>query len=166
MKMSGYFSSKPAGFTIIEIVLVLGVGMIMMAIAIPNLVAVLPGFRLSDGARQVAKDLQVARMKAIAQNRKFRLNFVSSSSYTVQSDQNGDGTIASTENESGPFSLPKGITATPLGATSEVRQIFTNQLLRVRWERDSLSARSSACSTLPTPFWTLPSTCFALPLAC
>ncbi len=119
MKMSGYFSSKPAGFTIIEIVLVLGVGMIMMAIAIPNLVAVLPGFRLSDGTRQVAKDLQVARMKAIAQNRKFRLNFVSSSSYTVQSDQNGDGTIASTENESGPFSLPEGITATPLGATSE-----------------------------------------------
>jgi Tfp pilus assembly protein FimT len=119
MKMSDYFSSKPAGFTIIEIMLVLGVAMIMMAIAIPNLFAVLPGFRLSDGARQVAKDLQVARMKAIAQNRKFRLNFVSSSSYTVQSDQNNDGTIGSTENESGPFSLPQGITATPLGATSE-----------------------------------------------
>jgi prepilin-type N-terminal cleavage/methylation domain-containing protein len=119
MKMSGYSSSKPAGFTVIEIILVLAVATIMLAIAIPNLFAVLPGFRLSDAARQVAKDLQVARMKAIAQNRKFRLNFVSSTSYTVQSDQNGDGTIGSTEDESGPFSLPQGITASPLGATSE-----------------------------------------------
>ena len=60
MKMSGYFSSKPAGFTIIEIVLVLGVGMIMMAIAIPNLVAVLPGFRLSDGTRRAARKPKLA----------------------------------------------------------------------------------------------------------
>src|SRR5450759_4947050 len=33
-------------------------------------------------------------------------------------------------------------------------------------QRVFLSALSSACSTLPTPFCTLPSTCFAAPFAC
>src|ERR1022692_607248 len=33
-------------------------------------------------------------------------------------------------------------------------------------QRVLLSALSSACSTLPTPFCPLPSTCFAAPFAC
>jgi type IV fimbrial biogenesis protein FimT len=110
---------KTSGLSILEMLMALAIVFIILAIAIPNFFSVLPGLRLSDAARQVAKDLQLARMKAIAQNRKFRLNFVTSTSYMFQYDQNNDGAIGSTENESGPFSLPEGITVTPLGATSE-----------------------------------------------
>jgi len=108
-----------SGFTVLELVVAIAIAMIVMGIAIPSLLSWLPTLRLSSGARQVATDLQVARMKAISQNTKFRLNFVTVSSYTVEKDTNNDGTFdASTETESGPFSLPDGITVTATGGTS------------------------------------------------
>ena len=93
------------GFTIIELIVVLALAAIVMAIALPGLISWLPTYRLSAGARQVASDLQLARMKAISQNTKFRLNFGSppSTSYTFEKDDGGFAT------ESGPFSLPDGI---------------------------------------------------------
>src|SRR5437899_11093150 len=127
--------------------------MIIMAIDIANFISGVPGFRRSDGAQQVAKDLQMARMKASAQNRKFRLNFVSSSSYTVQSDQNGDGTIASTENESGPFSLPEGITATPLGATSEFQPRGTASASGTITLKNSHSQKKSVQISVVVRYW-------------
>jgi hypothetical protein len=54
-------------------------------------------------------------MKAISQNTKYRLNFgvLPSTSYTFEKDDGGFAT------ESGPFSLPNGITVTVVSATSE-----------------------------------------------
>ena len=63
------------GFTIMELVVVMTLALIIMGIALPNLLSWLPTYRLSAGARQVASDLQLARMKAISQNAKFRLIF-------------------------------------------------------------------------------------------
>ncbi len=103
------------GFTVIELMVVLGVALIVMGVALPNMISWLPNYRLSSGARQVAGDLQLARMKAISQNTKYRLNFgvLPSTSYTFEKDDGGFAT------ESGPFSLPKGITVTVVSATSE-----------------------------------------------
>ncbi len=103
-----------AGFTLVELIVVLGLATIVMAIAVPHLISWLPTYRLSAGARQVASDLQLARMKAISQNAKFRLNFgaLPSTSYTFEKDNGGFAT------ESGPFSLPDGIVVT-VGAASE-----------------------------------------------
>jgi hypothetical protein len=54
-------------------------------------------------------------MKAISQNTKYRVDFgtLPASTYTVQKDNSGFST------ESGPFSLPEGITVTAVTATSE-----------------------------------------------
>lgn len=103
------------GFTVIELMVVLAVALIVMGVALPNMVSWLPTYRLSAGARQLAGDLQLARMKAISQNTKYRLNFgvLPSTSYTFEKDDGGFAT------ESGPFSLPNGITVTVVSATSE-----------------------------------------------
>ena len=95
-----------SGFTVMELVVVIAVAMLITGIAVPSFLSWLPTLRLSNGARQVATDLQLARMKAISQNAKFRLNFTSGTSYEFQKDNSGFGY------ESGPFSLPEGITVT------------------------------------------------------
>lgn len=112
-------SQRASGFTILELMVAIGIAMVVLGIAVPSLMAWMPTLRLSSAARQVATDLQVARMKAISQNIKFRVNFVGSipgaTSYNVEKD-NGLGTFIT---ESGPFALPDGITVSALNATSE-----------------------------------------------
>lgn len=56
------------GFTVIELLVTTGVALIVLGVAIPSFLTWLPSVRLSSAARQVASDLQVARMRAIAQN--------------------------------------------------------------------------------------------------
>ncbi|MBI2360368.1 MAG: GspH/FimT family pseudopilin [Deltaproteobacteria bacterium] len=63
-----------AGFTAMELMVTMAVSLIVLAIGTPSFLAWLPTMRLSSAARQVATDLQVARMRAISQN---------ASSYTV-----------------------------------------------------------------------------------
>ncbi len=112
-------SQRASGFTILELMVAIGIAMVVLGIAVPSLLTWMPTLRLSSAARQVATDLQVARMKAISQNIKFRVNFVGSipgaTSYNVEKD-NGLGTFIT---ESGPFALPDGITVSALSATSE-----------------------------------------------
>jgi type IV fimbrial biogenesis protein FimT len=103
------------GFTLSELMVTIGLAALLMGIAIPSFLSWLPTLRLSDGARQVALELQEARMKAIAQSTRFRLNFTTTTSYLVQRFDSGSGTFVT---ESGPFNLPGGITTTT-GATSE-----------------------------------------------
>ena len=100
------------GFTVMELMVVVGLMAIISAIAMPSFISWLPSYRLSAGARQVAGDLQLARMKAISQNTTYRLNFISGTQYRLEKD-------AGFTLESGPFTLPVGITASPTGATSE-----------------------------------------------
>ena len=109
-----------SGFTVMELVVVIALAMLVTGIAVPSLMAWLPTLRLSNAARQVATDLQVARMKAISQNTKFRINFVSTTTYRFERDTNNNGTYEiPSEIESGPFSLPEGIDVTTIGATWE-----------------------------------------------
>ncbi len=109
-------SSK--GFTITEMMITIGVAALLMAIAIPSFLSWLPTLRLSDGARQVAVDLQLARMKAVTQNTRFQVSFgaLPATSYTLQNDPDNDDLFT---NESGPFSLPEGITVTAATATPQ-----------------------------------------------
>ena len=100
----------------------IGIAMVVMGIAVPSFMTWLPTLRLSSGARQVATDLQVARMKAISQNVKFRITFgtLPSASYQLERDTNSDGTYdLPGELDSGPFSLPDGITITAVVGTPE-----------------------------------------------
>ena len=63
------------GFTYTELILTVAVAMVTMGIAAPGLMSWIPAMRLSSAARQVATDLQLARMKAIAQNANYTVSF-------------------------------------------------------------------------------------------
>jgi prepilin-type N-terminal cleavage/methylation domain-containing protein len=103
------FSRVQAGFSLIEFVAAIGVVAILAAVALPDLFASLRGLRLSDGARQLASDLQLARMKAISQHTKYRVSFGSYPATTYSLEKHNGAAFAV---ESGPFTLPEGITVT------------------------------------------------------
>jgi len=103
--MSSRTRFRSAGFTLIEILATISIAAILMAVAIPGFLRVLPGLRLNDAARQIATDLQQLRMKAIAQNIPYQITF-STNTYVLQKC-NGSCT-----NDSGSIVLPYGITVT------------------------------------------------------
>ena len=66
-----------------ELIVALAIALDCMAVALPSFLSLLPTLRLSSAARQVATDLQVARMKAISRNTLNTVTFnVANGSYT------------------------------------------------------------------------------------
>ena len=70
------------GFTIIELMVVMGVFAILTAIAVPQFTALQPKFRLDGAARQVFSELMSARAKAVNENTTYTVTFPNT--YTVQ----------------------------------------------------------------------------------
>lgn len=65
-----------SGFTVLELMVVIGIAMVVLSVAVPSFLTWLPTLRLSSASRQVAMDLQVARMKAISQNTANTVTFI------------------------------------------------------------------------------------------
>ncbi|TMA52728.1 MAG: prepilin-type N-terminal cleavage/methylation domain-containing protein, partial [Deltaproteobacteria bacterium] len=63
------------GFTLLELLVVVAMLGILGSLVSLQVAPLLSRTRLDRGARQVAADLQLVRMKAIAQNRRFRITF-------------------------------------------------------------------------------------------
>jgi len=101
-----YKRRSERGFTVIELLAVISIMMVVTAIATPSFYYWLPKYRLSAGARQIAADLQLARMKAISQNTSYRLRFTDDETYQIWKE---DGVWAQAPN-TGDFELPDGIT--------------------------------------------------------
>jgi prepilin-type N-terminal cleavage/methylation domain-containing protein len=80
------YVQKVAAFTLIELLVAMAIAGILMGIAVPRFYAILPGIRLSSAARQVATDLQLARMRAISQRVPVTVTFAPPASYTFGAD--------------------------------------------------------------------------------
>jgi Tfp pilus assembly protein FimT len=67
--------SSAAGFTLIDMVVVVGLIAVMSAMATVSLRDMSESMRLSQGAREVERELQTARLKAVSSNRPVRVRF-------------------------------------------------------------------------------------------
>lgn len=68
-------AKKNAGFSILELVIVIAIGLIVAAFVIPNLNAMLRTYRVMGDARGIAAQLSLARMRAASKSAPARLNF-------------------------------------------------------------------------------------------
>jgi len=126
MKTQKYVQ-KTDGFTLVEILAAINVAAILMAIAIPRFYALLPGIRLSAAARQVATDLQLARMRAIAQRNSQGLQGITIDSATTYRFTIGADTRDLSQLYPGTTITPLGtVTFTSVGAANATAIVLTN----------------------------------------
>ena len=78
-----------AGFSLTELMTAMGLATILFAAAAPQLPTYWAQLEISGSARQIAIDLQRARMKAVGENTFYRLVFNSDGTYVRQSSTDG-----------------------------------------------------------------------------
>jgi Tfp pilus assembly protein FimT len=100
-------SRRTRGTSLMDVLVGIVIAGVLMGIAVPTIPALMDPYRLSFAARVVASELSAARMKAIAQNRRHRLNFdTTAGTYQLQVE-----TAANTWTAvSGVRGLPSGCT--------------------------------------------------------
>lgn len=116
-------SCSKAGFSLVELMIVVAIFVIVAAIAVPSASALLNRVKLRGAAQQLADLYQEARMKAVQDDAYYEV-LVSADSSRAYLDANGDGTegnlkffapSAMTLNNTG---VPAGLDAKTLGFTN------------------------------------------------
>lgn len=87
------------GFTLTELMIVVALMAILAAIAVPNIMAQMPRYRLNGAARQVLSDLMAARMQAVSLNKRVKVFFDNNHQYRICDDANSDSTVADGEGD-------------------------------------------------------------------
>jgi len=89
-----------AGFSLVELLVVVGIIAIMAAISLPFIVNYLRHYKIRGASQEVAKEIQAARGKAIAKNVNFGVVFLTTGPSTyrwvVEDDQNPSDGMSTT----------------------------------------------------------------------
>ena len=103
---------KNSGFTLMEVMVVIGIIGIMSAIAIPNYIAWLPKHRMSGAARDIYSAMQSARIKAVKENEDVVINFTTglgaAGTYEVFIDDGRGGGTANDNIQNGTENIKNG----------------------------------------------------------
>ena len=123
---------KNSGFTIFELLVVIGIVAIMSALAMPSYIHWLPKYRAGAASRSVLSTLEYARINAIRTNANVNVNDAGNNALTVT---NSEGTLHRVE-------LPSDVILSATGLVSPVTfdgQGFSNQagMLTVRSARNA-----------------------------
>lgn len=81
----------PEGFTLVELMIVLGIVAIGVLLTQAWLSTQLPKWRLNGAVRQLVSDLQAAKMKAVVERNRQRIIFQDAHRYVVVDDDNNNG---------------------------------------------------------------------------
>jgi len=82
---------KDSGFSLIELMTAIAILAILAAIAIPGYIGWLPNYRLRSGARDLQSTMQLARLRAVKENRNVYISFdIGNDSYRAFLDNNGN----------------------------------------------------------------------------
>lgn len=81
------------GFTITELLIVLGILSVVSLISGSWLVSQIPHYQLNGAVRQVRGDLLAARMQAVTQGNEFRVFFEDDQHYDILDDDNNNGKV-------------------------------------------------------------------------
>lgn len=73
--MYRYRLADHRGFSTVELSVAVAIIALMVAIGIPTFYGYLPHLRLKNAARDIVSNMQLARIKAIAKNRQYRVRF-------------------------------------------------------------------------------------------
>lgn len=102
-----------AGFTLIELMVVIGILSIMSSIAIPNIISWLPDYRLRSATREIVSCLQDAKLRAVKENSRAVVIFDQmNESYTAFIDNvpaGGNWTLDATETIIRQGTMPAGV---------------------------------------------------------
>jgi prepilin-type N-terminal cleavage/methylation domain-containing protein len=97
--MTGTHGRRPArGFSLLELMIVVGITLVVAAIAIPSIATAVYNVRLRAGASSVSGLIQTGRMMAVKKNRTYKVRFSTvGSSALAYVDLNDDGSPQATE---------------------------------------------------------------------
>ena len=91
---------RRSGYTVVELLVVVGIIGMMAAAAAPSFVKQIPNRRLDRASWQVYMDLQQARTLAVSENVSVEVSFnTAQKQYTIWADANGNGTKDTGESE-------------------------------------------------------------------
>lgn len=91
------------GFTVMEVIVAMAIFSVLLAIAVPTWILLLPTYSLNSAARQVQSELHRIKMQAVAENVTFRLALsAAAGSYTVER-------VSATTTQQGTKPLPNSI---------------------------------------------------------
>ncbi len=79
------------GYTLMELVIVMSMVIMVALLSQKWLTSQLPKWRLNGATRQVVSDFMGAKMQAVTQGNKHRVNFLDDHQYTILDDDNGNG---------------------------------------------------------------------------
>ena len=99
------------GHSIIEVLTAISISAILLAMAVPNFKGLRGPWVLSQTAQQVAAEFQMARMRAITRNARYRFSYdATAKMYSMQREVSPGAWVAERTN-----TLPSGTSITPPG---------------------------------------------------
>lgn len=90
---------RVSGFTVVELMVVIGIIGIVSAIAVPGFVSWVPGYRLKSAAMDLYSNIQLARMYAIKDNRPYSVEFNTAANSYKLVDNGYDGEFDTIDDE-------------------------------------------------------------------
>ena len=84
-------AGKPSGYTLTELMIVLGILAVVVGLSGIWLSSQLPQYRLNGAVRQIRADLQAAKAQAVRQGNEVRIFFTDPQHYDILDDDNNDG---------------------------------------------------------------------------